>query len=253
MRKPTLSFWLLILVILLAVTWAFFPEENLEPIIVLMLAIVSIFPLVRSDLIPWFEHIKLQQKNFKSLSGSSKINASESTFSKMFDGTPLELKLVKQGFHQYSTTICAFFEQTDFRFKAYFDKGLSIELHKFFDVGYEKVDEPPIFPKKTNEYIVAQFDIDGDGVDELVLGIIDYEDILRDVQLTIYKYHPPLFTEDLNRAQNWQHLGTLTAYGIVGEVKIELKSRAVCIPRNHRGFYYKWTLADNKFIDIGDY
>ena len=123
----------------------------------------------------------------------------------------------------------------------------------FVDVGYEKVDEPPIFPKKTNEYIVAQFDIDGDGVDELVLGIIDYEEILRDVQLTIYKYHPPLFTEDLNRSQNWQHLGTLTAYGIVGEVKIELKSRAVCIPRNHRGFYYKWTLADNKFIDIGDY
>ncbi len=253
MRKPTLSFWLSIGVIALALVWVLFPEQNLEPLIVLILALIGLVPLVRSELIPWLEHLRLKRKKLNYLSGSSKINASESTFSEMFDGTPLELKLVKQGFHQYPVTIRAFFEQTDFRFKAYFDKGLSIELRKFFDVGYEKVDEPPIFPKKTNEYIVAQFDIDGDGVDELILGVIDCEEILRDVQLTIYKYHPSLFTEDLNRLHNWQCLGTLTAYGIVGEVKIELKSRAVCIPRNHRGFYYKWALADNKFVDIGDY
>ncbi|TMP21263.1 hypothetical protein CWC02_01685 [Pseudoalteromonas sp. S2721] len=253
MRKPTISFWLLILVILLAVTWIFFPEENLEPIIVLMLAIVSIFPLIRSDLIPWFEHIKLQHKNFKSLSGSTKINACELTISEILNGDILKLNLIKQKFHQYPTKVCAYFEQTDLRFRVYFDKGQSIELPKFFNVGYEEVDEPPSYPKNTNEYIVAQFDIDGDGIDELILGVIDCDEQIHNVQLSVYKFHPPLFAEDLNRIQNWQSLGTLTAHGIIGAVKIELEKGAICIPRNHRDFYYKWTLADSKFIDIGDY
>ncbi|WP_166421644.1 hypothetical protein [Pseudoalteromonas sp. Z1A8] len=42
-------------------------------------------------------------------------------------------------------------------------------------------------------------------------------------------------------------------HGIIGAVKIELEKGAIRVPRNHRDFYYKWTLADNKFIDVGDY
>lgn len=252
MKKPSAPFWISVTVILLAVAWVLFPEQNLEPVIVLLAAFTGIFPLVKNELLPWLESRKLRKKKFMFLSGSSKINAFEPSFEELFEVDGVELDLIPQSFSQYPVRLFAFFEQTDFRFKANFNNRKSIELNKCFDIGYD-VEEEFKFPKKSNQYIIAQFDVDNDGVDEFILGIIDKDSVLMDVQLTIFKYHPPLLEQDLERVENWEYLGTIKAQGVVGAVNVELKNGSITIPRNHRGVYYKWTFVDGQIIDIGNY
>jgi hypothetical protein len=237
--------------VLLAAAWVIFPEQNLEPVIVLLAAFIGIFPLIKNELIPWSESLRLKRKKFSHLNGSSNINGIEPSFDELFQVGGVQLNLVSQGFNQYPVKLSVFFDQIDFRFIAEFNNGKSIELKKRFNIGYE-LDEVSL-PLKSNHYVVAQFDIDGDGIDEFILGVIVENSGLKDVQLTIYKFHPPLFEEDLSRAKNLACLGTVEAIGIVGTVNIELKKGAITIPRHHRGFYYKWAFVDGRFIDAGDY
>jgi len=68
------------------------------------------------------------------------------------------------------------------------------------------------------------------------------------MQLSVYKFHPPLFAEALSRIQTWQSLGTLTAHGIIGAVKIEIQTSFISISRNHRGLCYNWALNEKIFI-----
>lgn len=256
MKKPSAPFWISVTVILLALSWALFPEHNLEPLIVLLVAFIGIYPLIKNEVLPWLEGRKLKNKKFKFLCGFSKINAIVPEYKELFEIGEVQLNLLAQRFNHYPVRIIAFFEQTDFRFKVGFNTGKSIEIKQCFGIGYEVEGEREFrLPKKSNQYIIAQFDIDGDGdgIDEFILGVIDGNSVLIDVQLTIYKYYPPLFEQDLERVENLKYLGTIKAQGIVGAVNIELKKGSITIPRHHRGFYYKWAFVNSQLIDIGNY
>lgn len=252
MIKPSVPFWLSILVIMLAAAWVLFPGQNLEPVIVLLATSIGIFPLFKNEFLPWLEHKKLSQKKFKYISGCAKINAIEPDFDQLMNSGGVQINLVTQGFSQYPTRLCAFFEQTNFKFNATFYNGNSIELKNCFSIGYETGEETRS-PKKSNQYLIAQFDIDNDSIDELILGVIDNDSVSTDVELIVYKYHPPLLEQDVTRVENLECIGTLVAHGVVGNVNIELKKGSATIPRNHRGFFYKWAFIDGRPLDIGSY
>lgn len=251
MNAISLNLWLSLVTVLLAVLWVLYPESNLEPLIVFLLAFISFRPLIRSEFIPWYEHRKATQKNFKIIRGSSKINAIEVSFQELIDNKFTTFNLIKQKFFHYPTEISIFFEQNNFKYVAHFQNGHSIVLKQHFKIGKE-TEENAFMPKQTNHYFFVQFDIDDDGIDEIIFGLIDKED-LQNVQLTVYKYHPPLLENDLPRAQNWSHIGTITANTILGDVRVLIEKGTITIPRNLRGFYYKWAFIGEKIADIGEY
>lgn len=235
MKRLTLPFWLSIVVILAALTWLIFPDINLEPLIVFIAAMTGIVPLVRSEFLPWFEHLKLNKRKFSFLTGSSKLNAVEFAFDDLCNGKGVRLNLVKQSFANYPKVACGYFEQSDIAFQVYFHNGSSTRLEHCFSLGYETAEEYKA-PLSSNRYFIAQADIDSDGVEEIVLGMLDNSSGLIDVELKVYKYFPPFFEKDTARSKNWELIGALKALGIVETPLIEIGQGFIKIPRNFRDF-----------------
>jgi hypothetical protein len=252
LKRLTPAFWLSIVVILAALTWLIFPDINLEPLIVFIAAMTGIIPLVRSEFLPWFEHVKLRKKKFKFLSGSSKLNAVEFAFDDLCNGKGVKLNLTKQFFANYPKVACGYFEQSDISFQVNFHNGSSTRLEHCFSLGYETAEEYKA-PLSSNRYFIAQADIDSDGVEEIVLGVLDDKSGLINVELKVYKYFPPYFEKDIARSKNLELIGTLKALGIVETPLIEIGQGFIKIPRNFRDFYYKWVFVDGKATDVGEY
>ncbi|SEA01752.1 hypothetical protein SAMN04488051_101352 [Alkalimonas amylolytica] len=186
------------------------------------------------------------------MTGQSKLNAVEFTYDDLFRGGAVKLNLVKQSFTNYPKVVRAYFEQSDITFQADFHNGSRTRLEHCFSLGYETGEEYKA-PLKSNRYFIAQADIDSDGVEEVILGILDNSSGLIDVELQVYKYFPPHFEKDIARQKNWELIGTLKAPGISETSLIEIKQGFIKISRNHRDFYHKWVFVDGKATDVGEY
>lgn len=248
MRKPPIQFILSFLAILIAIVWVVVPNRNLEPLIVLVISVVALTPFYRSEFLPWIDNLKLQSGKFKYLESKSKLNAIEGDFDEFSNGINLVLR--KQRFTNYPIEAAVFFEQIDMQLLVRFPEGEKLYLRKGIEVGYEP-DQEVSMPKLSNRYFLAQFDIDNDGVDELLFGVIDAEDFQNTVQISVLKYHPPLYSVDIARAGNWQSFGKLVAYGVHQSVKVKLAPGTITIARNFRDLEYKWSFIDKKAVYIG--
>jgi hypothetical protein len=249
MKKTPFHFLLISLAILIAAAWVIFPARNLEPIIVLVITIVALTPYYQSEFLPWLDNFRLRQNGLNFLEAKSRLNAIEGCFDSFSKG--VRLKLRRQHFPNYPTEAFVFFEQTDMQLLVEFPKGEKLYLRKGIEVGYEQGQEVPL-PKMSNKYFLAQYDIDGDGIDELLFGVIDVEEFQCTVQVSVLKYHPPLFYSDVVRGGNWKIAKGVIAYGVHSETKIKLEPGSISIARNFKGLVYKWSFIDGKTVYIGD-
>lgn len=247
MRKIPYQFILSSIAILACLVWLAYPDRNLEPLVVLLLVGVSLVPLYWLEFGPWLDGFKIRRCKFALLESKHKINAIEGDFKKFCDGVNLTLK--RQRCENYPVCVKVFFEQTDLRVVAYFRNGEKVDIRPKIKIGYEEEGEV-IFPKQTNEYALAQFDIDNDGIDEILLCVVDVEDFQKSMQVCVLKYHPPYFYSDVSRMANWQVFERVIAHG-VHQDKISIDTGSITIRCNFRDFVYKWDFVDGCLLYTG--
>ena len=217
--------------------------------IVFLLVVITLPALYKFELLPWLDKLRIKKNNFAYLLSTKKLNAIEGDFS-FFDKGAF-LRLNKQGFENYPSTLIVFFEQTDFKLRVDFDGKDKVYVSPNLKIGYLSDKECSV-PKSSNKYFVVQYDIDGDGIDELLYGVIDKEDFQSTVEVAVPRYHPPLFSKDVNRPENWERLEDMVAYGVQGDVIVEIESNSLVIKRNFRDLYFKWAFVDGKVVHLGN-
>lgn len=232
--------------VILCLLWLIYPERNIEPVIVLLLLSVSLAPLYWTEFGPWVDEVKIRKSEFSILESKHRLNAIEGDFDKFCKGVCLDLK--RQKFKNYPTSVEVFFEQTDFRVVARFSNGEKADIRPLIEIGYDDGDIK--FPKQTNRYALLQFDIDNDGIDEILLCVVDVEEFQKSMQVCILKYHPPHFSSDAARKKNWDVFRDVIAHG-VHQDKISIDSGSIIIKRNFRDFVYKWNFVDGSLLYTG--
>ncbi len=140
--------------------------------------------------------------------------------------------------------ISFFFAQTEITLR-YNNKSLDDEfgvgymkfLEHNFKVGYDKEG----FSKPTNRYLVAQSDLDGDMVDELIIAVFDNNVVysIAGVSINVYK----------QLGHSVKLIGVLTADNILGNPVIRIYKNKITVLRNLHGFYYQLTLEHGRVID----
>ncbi len=163
-----------------------------------------------------------------------------------------EMTLETTAVKVFPSKLQIFYEQVSLVLVAEFVNGSRVRLPYRFDLGYE-TDGEMSWEKKTNQYVLAQQDLTGDGVDEILFAVLVEDQGLHQAQVNVFQYFPPARSEDAGRGENWKLIGNLQALGIAGEPRINLTEGTVTIPRNHRGFYYEISWVKGRFIDTGNY
>ena len=114
----------------------------------------------------------------------------------------------------------------------------------FENIGLDMSEPEGHFPYTDNEYLIGQYDFDGDKVDELLIAVKSNHDEaggdLGGICLNIWR---------LDDMQQW----ILPASDILGEPACELILNKIKIPRNLRDFYYEWTFQNGTFEYTGNY
>jgi hypothetical protein len=247
MKKIPYQFILSFIAILLCLLWFIYPDRNLEPLIVLLLLAVSLTPLYWLEFGPWLDELRIRNCKFSILESKHKLNALEGDFEEFSNGVSLKLK--RQKSRNYPTYVKIFFEQTDLRFIAYFKNGEKVDIRPKIEIGYDDGDQLR-FPKQSNQYALVQFDIDNDGVDEILLCVIDADKFQKTMQVCVLKFHSPYFYPDVAREGNWHVFQDVIAYG-VHQDKIFLDSGSITIKRDFRDFVYKWNFVDGSLLYTG--
>ncbi|ARD43798.1 hypothetical protein [Colwellia sp. PAMC 21821] len=241
-----LSIILTLLFVSSAIIWFAFPKYNLEPWIVLITAVIAVERLYHSHFKLKIKQLFTKKQNYIFLNSDKKINALEGSFDDFSNG--VTLKLNDQSLLNTPTEIRIFFNQIGLDMKAYFTNKLTVKPLFKFDIGYYNGKEYRA-EKITNNYFILQYDIDNDGIDEFIFGVIDN----CDIQINILKYHPPLREEDVVRKANWTILANITAEAIrCTSPKIEIKDNTIKIDRCIRGFYYKWIFTNPEVVDVSN-
>lgn len=240
--------FLLLIAISLAIAWFVLPESNLEPIIVIVLSVGAFIPLYLHQIRPRIDAWRFGRRNFKFLASPKVINAIEGSFTEFERGKLLSLK--KQKFPNYPLVAKVFFEQTQLRLVVEFSASVMVDLNPSFRIGNHDDDEVCL-PKQTNRYFLAQFDVTGNGIDEIIFGVIDTSNGRADIEVLIFEYHPPYLSSDVWRQENWRTFEGLRANAIDGEPKVILEKQVISIPRNFRNFEYKWIYAEQRLMYVG--
>lgn len=224
--------------------WFIFPTFNLEPFLVFVTAALAIERLYdtyfRQKLAEW----RTERQDFTYLKSSQKVNAVEGCFQNFSSG--IELILRPQSIKHTPNKLEVYFNQTSLDLRATFDNGTTSKPFYKFDIGYES-EEEYAFEKVTNKYFLVQYDIDKDGLDEYIFGVIDG----RDIEINVIKFFPPLREKDLNRRANWSVVERLRADFILPDPPVvEIIDNTIVIQRGHRGFYYKWLFTEQEVADV---
>jgi hypothetical protein len=145
-----------------------------------------------------------------------------------------------------------FFEQTSIKFEICFDNA-RIRLYPNFKTGRRLDIEEEFWFKDNVLFQIGQYDIDGDGIEELFICVQDYQERVPGggLEIKVFKYYPPMFREHSFRSQNWELIGDFPFDSIGGEPKAYLKDASIKVPRNLRGFYFQWTYAEGQFRNTG--
>lgn len=141
-------------------------------------------------------------------------------------------------------------EQVGIFFKIYFENAM-IYLPTSFDIGIDSKEEGERIFKSNVIFQIGQYDFDDDGIEEIIIAVMDNDLGDNGIQMNIFKYYPPVFIDHSNRTQNWKLIGNLKGQMILGEPIAYLKEKSVSIPRNLRGYYYGWDWLKGHFIDTG--
>jgi len=238
-----LSVLFTLLFFIFAATWFAFPELNLEPLIVLVTAIIAFERLYDSYFKCRLAELLAKKQNYNFINTSKKVNAIEGGFNEFSAGA--ELELWPQKVKHTPNKIEVYFNQTSLDLRATFENNTTSKPYYKFDIGYNS-DEEYALEKVTNQYFLIQYDIDNDGLDEYLFGVIDG----KDVEINVLKYFPPLRENDLNRRANWSVIERVRADFIVKPIVVELNGNTLKIERGHRGFYYKWLFTENEVADV---
>ncbi|BCD97719.1 hypothetical protein MARGE09_P1920 [Marinagarivorans cellulosilyticus] len=246
--KEAIETTLSALAIFLAIGWVIFPDANFEPVIVLLLLVIGFVPIYQHQIHPWWDSYRLQKQGFKYLRGSGPMNAIEGDFAKFSSG--LSFRLKSQKVPNYPVYARVFFEQTNLRLEVYFSDGEKVDLSPSFDIGSD-TDSEVCLPKESNQYILAQVDLDDDGLDEIVFGVIESLECESKVHVLVFKYHPPYLKKDVGRYENWRIFPAANATGVHGDPIVHLESGVISIPRNFRSMEYKWAFVDGQQVYVG--
>ena len=248
LKKEVIETTLSTLAIFLALAWIIFPEAVLEPIIVLLLLIVGFVPIYQHQIRPFWDAYRLKKQGFKYLSGPRPMNAIEGDFAKFSNGVRFELQ--SQKVPNCPTYARVFFEQTRLRLVVYFPDGEKVDLNPNFHIGNDCYSEVAL-PKESNHYVLAQVDLNADGLDEIVFGVIESLDFESRVHVLVFEYHPPYLKKDVGRFENWRTFAAANAGGVHGHPVVRLESGAISIPRNFRSMEYKWVFINGQQVYIG--
>lgn len=139
-------------------------------------------------------------------------------------------------------TINVAYQQIDLIFQNIDENNRSTLLHVNFGCGYLNPKTEEREPKENITIQFGQYDFDGDDVDELVIAIQDNSEE-SNLCINVFQLKP----------NGWTLIGNLTSGMVVGEPKAMVKSNFITVPRNLRGFFYRWTFESGKFKDTGDY
>ncbi len=114
------------------------------------------------------------------------------------------------------------------------------------DIKYEdpftigEVDRYSAEDYKNMEYIITQYDFDGDNIDEIVIASRIKDGASFPVGIFIYRLRDCLY---------WNLLAPQTWWG----PKVHLQSNHIRVDANHSGFEYHWVYENNNFVDRGNY
>lgn len=247
-KKQSFETLLSIVAIFLAVGWVVLPEAVLEPLIVLVLLLSGFVPIYQHQIRPSWDAYRLKKQGFKYLKGSKPLNAIEGDFANFSNGIKFELQ--SQSVPNFPIYAQVFFEQTQLRLVVHFNNGDRVDLNPSFNVGNDS-DGEVIFPKRSNHYVLAQFDLNADGFDEVIFGVIESLEFESRIHMLVFEYHPPFLERDVARFENWQVYGAACAVGVNGDPVIHLERGTISIPRNFRSMEYKWSFIDNQQVYVG--
>lgn len=122
--------------------------------------------------------------------------------------------------------------------------------------------KPLDYTAENSEMFIYQHDVNFDGIDELAIGIYMKDDSLKlphanSVGIAYFKFidnhFVPLKRVGVSLGQYMISSNELQALTILGEPSISIVGNTVTIPRNLRGFYYKYLFETNGINDAGNY
>lgn len=138
--------------------------------------------------------------------------------------------------------ILLFIEQMDVSARVIDENGRRERLQlDFGKVGYESDGEVAYY-MVNNEYVIGQYDFDGDGADELIIGVRSCEENdMNGVCLNVF------------RIKDWKRWEISSGMTVLGEADCSIILNKVKIERHLRGFYYEWSFQNGTFEDSGEY
>ena len=146
-----------------------------------------------------------------------------------------------------------FFLQVELKFQVVFENA-KVALFPNFKVGRRK-DIPEERQLKPNVLIqVGQYDIDHDGIGELFICVQDFQQNVggASLEVKVFKYYPPAYRQHTFRACNWELIGDFIFEHISGEPKAFVADSSIKVPRNLRGYFYRWTFSEGKFRNTSE-
>ncbi|MEO5643961.1 MAG: Swt1 family HEPN domain-containing protein [Bacteroidia bacterium] len=99
---------------------------------------------------------------------------------------------------------------------------------------------------------IGQYDIDGDGLDEVFFGIKEEKHAMG-MQINVFKYYPPAMPDHVIRESTWELIGNMKGELVVGSPEALVTPSTVHISRKHRGQYWEWTWVKGKFLYTGNF
>ena len=225
-----------------------YPSEP-EPWAVIILALISAvnsFPkFFKSEVRPVIQRYLLSSRSSMYVRSDDKLNIVEFCESEI--GKSSTLKLIQPGISNFPHGVSCIYSTGQLLLRFAFANGLVSDQVLDLRIGLENVEGGA--RKRTNHYFIFQKDIDKDGVPEFVFGVVDEsDDHLKDVQLVIFSWHPPLLVRDLKRRENWSVQNDIVAEGVVGKPEVTLEDLLIRIPRNFQEYEYKWIYDDRIWV-----
>ncbi len=108
--------------------------------------------------------------------------------------------------------------------------------------------------KSNVKFLIGQYDIDKDGIDEIFICLQDFTDgLLGDgLEINVLKFYPPEFPQHASRKENWEIIEDFKVDSVLGEPKAIVSDSSITIPRNLRSYYFERTFVKGAFRDTGN-
>lgn len=148
--------------------------------------------------------------------------------------------------------LITFFEQISLRFRLVYD-WTNIDLWPDL-LGEDESDIDTKYELSQYMYFqIGQFDIDGDGIEELFICFQDNNpnESENQIKINVFKYYPPAYKKHAYRPENWEKIGTFEYGFVIGEPIAYVKDNSVYIPRNYREYFAEWVWVQFEFIEKG--